>query len=87
MYINTCREGAKRMEPGSFQWCPGTGPKQWAQNETQELPSEHQQTLSYCGGDRALAQVAQICCGVSTLGDIQKLYAHGPGQPVVGGPA
>ena len=25
MYINTWREGAKRMEPGSFQWCPVTG--------------------------------------------------------------
>ena len=21
MYINTQREGAKKMEPGSFQWC------------------------------------------------------------------
>ena len=24
---NTWREGAKRMEPGSFQWCPVTGPE------------------------------------------------------------
>ncbi|KAK4820496.1 hypothetical protein QYF61_027957 [Mycteria americana] len=23
MCTNTCREGAKRTEPGSFQWCPG----------------------------------------------------------------
>lgn len=23
--INTCREGTKEMEPGSFQWCPVTG--------------------------------------------------------------
>ena len=25
MSANTWREGAKRMEPGSFQWCPVTG--------------------------------------------------------------
>jgi len=27
MYINTCTEGAKRTEPGSARWCPGTGPE------------------------------------------------------------
>jgi len=27
MSINTCREGAKRMEPGSPQQCPVTGPE------------------------------------------------------------
>jgi len=27
MLINTCRKGAKRMDPGSFQWCPVTGPE------------------------------------------------------------
>jgi len=26
MYINTQRQGAKRMELGSCQWCPVTGP-------------------------------------------------------------
>ena len=25
MYIHTYREGAKKVEPGSFQWCPVTG--------------------------------------------------------------
>ena len=25
VYVNTWREGAKRTEPGSFQWCPVTG--------------------------------------------------------------
>lgn len=24
---NNCREGAQRMKPGSFQWCPVTGPE------------------------------------------------------------
>jgi len=27
MCISTCREGAERMTPGSFQWCPVTGPE------------------------------------------------------------
>jgi len=27
------------------------------------------------------------CCGVSLLGDIQKLSGHGPGQPALGGHA
>ncbi|KAK4829773.1 hypothetical protein QYF61_006572 [Mycteria americana] len=66
-------EGVKRVEPGSFQWCPVTGPRQWAQPETQEVPSEHQETLFYCEGDRALAQVAQKSGGVSILGGIQRL--------------
>jgi len=37
----------------------------------------------YCEGDQALMWVA----GVSILGDIEKLYGHGPGQPALGGPA
>jgi len=47
MYINTCREGAKRTEPGSARWCPGTDQRQWAQTETQDIPTEHQETLFY----------------------------------------
>jgi len=31
------------------------------------VPSEHKETLFYCEGDRALAQVAQRGCGVSSL--------------------
>jgi len=27
MQINTCREGKKKTKPGSFQWCPVTGPE------------------------------------------------------------
>ncbi|KAK4826185.1 hypothetical protein QYF61_006129 [Mycteria americana] len=45
---------------------------QWAQTETQEVPSKHQEILFYCKGDRALTQVAQGGCGVSILGDIQQ---------------
>jgi len=35
----------------------------------------------------ALAQTAQGVCGISTLGVIQKLSEHGPGQQGLGGPA
>ncbi|KAK4818675.1 hypothetical protein QYF61_017420 [Mycteria americana] len=46
--------------------------------------SQHQGRLFHYEGDRALAQVAQRCCGVSILGDIQKLSGHGPGQLAAG---
>lgn len=39
---------------------------------------------SICDG--ALAQVDQRGCGISLLGDLQKLLGHGPGQPAVGVP-
>ena len=68
-------KGAQRMEPGSAQWCPVAGPN-WAQTGTQEVPSEHQETVSHCEGGRALAQVAQGGCGVSILGGIQKPSGH-----------
>jgi len=58
-----------------------------AQNETQEGPSKHQETLLHCEGDQALAQVAQGDCGASILGDIQKLPGHGPGQLALAGSA
>lgn len=31
--------------------------------------------------------LAQRCCGVSILGDIQKTFGDGPGQPALGGSA
>ncbi|KAK4806812.1 hypothetical protein QYF61_005608, partial [Mycteria americana] len=45
-----------------------------------EVPSEHQETLFDCEGDRALERVVQGCCGVSLLGDIRKPFGYGPGQ-------
>lgn len=42
---------------------------------------------AYCEADRALGQVTQRVCAVSLLGGVQKLFGHGPGQPVLGGPA
>lgn len=38
-YINTWKEDAKGMDPGSFQWCSLTGPE--AQTETEEVSGEH----------------------------------------------
>ncbi|KAK4828652.1 hypothetical protein QYF61_000300 [Mycteria americana] len=56
--------------------------KQWAQTETQEVPSEHQEKLFYTEGYQALAQVALRGGGVSLLGEIQKPFGHGPGLQV-----
>jgi len=60
--------------------------RQWAQPETQEVPSEHQKTVLNCEGQGALAQVAQGGCGVSVVGDTQKLPRHSPGQLALGLP-
>jgi len=57
--------------------------RQWAQTETQKVLSENEETLFYCEGNRALAQVVQGGCGVSVLGDTQKPSGQGPGQQVV----
>lgn len=51
---------------------------------SQEITFEHQETLSYCEGDRALVQVAKVGCGVSILGDTQKPSRHGPAESAVG---
>lgn len=36
-------------------------------------------------GDLAVEQVTQRCCGVSLLGDTQKLPGRGSEKPVLGG--
>jgi len=61
MLINILKVGAKRMGPDSQQ----------AQTEAKEVPSEHEEELLYCEGDKAHEQVAQSSCGVSFSGDIQ----------------
>lgn len=52
-YKNTSREGAKRMELGYWEY-----QRQWSQSETQNVPSEHQETHFHCKDDTAVAQVA-----------------------------
>ena len=76
------------MKTGFLQWYPVTGSEAVGTDRTQEVLSEHQETLFHCEGDRAQAQVAQRSHGVSILGDNQKPAGQGPGQPVLGdGPA
>ncbi|KAK4822926.1 hypothetical protein QYF61_023426, partial [Mycteria americana] len=43
--------------------------RQWTQTETQAVLSEHMETLFYCEGDQALAQIVQTGCGVTIFGD------------------
>lgn len=57
--------------------------KHWAQNETQEVPSEHKETLFHCKGDQALPQVDQEGCGVGIPRDFQKSPAHSTEQPAL----
>lgn len=54
----------------------GQNKRLWAQTGTQEVPSKYQELLG-CEGDKALKQVAQRGFGVSTFGDLQKLFEHG----------
>ena len=68
--------GAQRQDKG-----------QWAQNEVEEVPSEHEEELLPSEGDGALAQAAQGGCGVSFSGDTQEPPGHGAVQPALGDPA
>ena len=60
---------------------------QWAQTETWEVPSEHEEELLPSEGDGALEQAAQGGCGFSFSGDIQDPPGQCPVQPAVGDPA
>jgi len=59
---------------------------QWAQTETQEIPSEHKITLIYCQGGQTLEWIAQTGCGVSIHGGIQSPTGRDPGQPALADP-
>ena len=94
MYTNILRVSAKRMGPGSFQWCPVTGQGATGTNcntgnllITREIPSECEEELLYLEGDAALAQAAQRGCGVSFCGDVQNPPGYNSVQPALGEPA
>lgn len=98
MYMNIWKEGAERMELGSFQCftkrmelgsvqcCTVTAPKAtgtcWNTGS-----SEHRETCFHWEGDQALAQVDQRGCGVSVLGDTQKPSGHDSGHLASDGPS
>lgn len=54
--------------------------KQSIQTETQEVLSQHQETLLSCEAKQALSQVVQGGGRVSIPGDRQKPPGHGCGQ-------
>lgn len=77
------KDGARR-----FSGVQGQVQRKWAATATQEALSEHQETLSDCGGDWALAQVAQgLYYRVLLLKDTQKLSGLGPRQLALYDPA
>ncbi|GAB0181415.1 hypothetical protein GRJ2_000606800 [Grus japonensis] len=69
--INVCKylkRGGKKDRTRSFSVVPPCQIQgQWAQTETLEVPSEHQETLFYCEGDQAVAWVAQRDYGVAIV--------------------
>jgi len=71
----------RRQSQALFSGAQRQDKKQRAQTETQDVPSENEETLFYCKGDHALAQVTQRDGGVPILGHIQKPSGHGSGQP------
>ena len=84
--LNTWREGAKKTEPASLQWCPVTGQEAMGTNWNTGGSAWTSGNTFACAGDQALAQVAQRGCGISILGDIQEPSGHGYGQVALGGP-
>ena len=85
-YVKRCERRVQRgWSQALFSGAQWQDQRKWAHTETQEAPSEHQGILSYCEGDRELAQAPQGGCGISILGDIQKPSGHDPVQAARGG--
>jgi len=86
MYINTWREGVKKIEPGSFECCPVTGPgaKGISWNSGGVVWASGNTFLLWWW---AVEQVSQRGYGVSHLRLLQKPSRHSPGQPAPADPA
>jgi len=88
MYMNTSREGAKRMEPGCFQWCLVTWPEPTGTHwNTGGSVWRLGKTLCHCESDQALAQVCQRVVKSPSLKVFKSHQGHGPAQLALGGPA
>lgn len=62
--------------------------RQWAQTETQEIASEHQETIFTVRVTESGHRLArQVVCAFSILGDIQNPTGYDPRQPALGDPA
>ena len=86
LYINLweCKEdGAKALLSGAQ--CQDK--RQQSQIKTQNVLSEHQETLFYCDGNWVVAEVSRADCGVFSLKVISEPSGLGTRQPVLGGPA
>lgn len=64
MYVSIQREVAKKMDPGSPQWCQALGQDNRHKTDAQEVAPDYEKEL-YCIDDHALEQAAQRGCGVS----------------------
>lgn len=88
MYIHPWKEGAERMEIGSFQWCPMTIQEGIKTNEnTGGFIWTPGSTSILCEWLSTDTEVAQRGGRVSHTWRNSKLSGHGPGWLAVGSPA
>lgn len=70
------------MEPGSFHWCQLT--EQGTMNTNFHTKFHlYEEELLHSEGDRALEEVVQRGCGVSSSRNVQDFSGHDPVEPVL----